>query len=362
MKYLNKLFVFAIVLTLTLSLFSGVGLTAGPKEITIRSLESLVMPEYDNLHLLEVNTVTMYNNSDKEFKGELVWQLPKGAINVVVVKSQNVNTPSAQSLGKVRSQENYDELYWTPNESIPAKGQVSWHIEYYNPNAIQGTNDKTFEYIFQQPYNVNLGSISILQPLKASNFKTDPSPQNQQSTNQGVVYSFQVKENKVSVPIPIKVSYLKTDPNPSFNNNQAQGGQDQGNQTTPQGANNQKNNTTLYVLIALIIIIAAAAIVIIMKSEVNNEIIKTKKRESRKAYQDFYDIEEFDEDAEIDDFIEDELEDEFADEAPEEDEENLDVDQGKVNLIKAKKELRAKFEKGLITEIDYNEQLAELEG
>lgn len=93
-----------------------------------------------------------------------------------------------------------------------------FHLEYYY-NPLQGSPDKTMEFVYkaaQPAENVELG---IQQPLKAENFKTDPATQVQTTDPHNFTYYIFSYPSLTAGQIErIHVSYTKTDPNPSIAN------------------------------------------------------------------------------------------------------------------------------------------------
>lgn len=319
-------------LTITISILTlGSQVLAAANPMNIMTINGSILPEYDNKYLLELYTITMTNTSDKPFAGELTWRIPKNSSKAFVAKNEDLS--KNKSIGKTRSFGDYDELYWTPNKPIPPKGIVNWHIEYYNTTAIQGETEKKFTYNFKQPYKIDIASLVLLQPKKATNFQLIPAPENTKQSEQGQLYGYSLKDSQPNEEKIIKVNYTKTDPNPSFssNSNTVAIGDNTGNlqgETSTAATPTSNNKIIMYLSIALIVLIAVVAIILLNKNEVKNQIVEKDKAN------------------------EDDLNDDLNDYSGQE----LDVKDNK-----AKDKLKQDLINGMITESEYYEKLAELE-
>lgn len=336
----NKKILLITVLTVVLFIFNlSSQALAAANPMTIMTINGSILPEYDNKYLLQLYTITMTNTSDKPFSGELTWRIPKNAQSIFV--SRNEDLDKNQSIGSVRSFSDYDELYWTPKTPIPPKGVVNWHIEYYDTTAIQGNTDKNFTYTFKQPYKIEIASLVILQPTKATNFQLIPAPENTQQSQQGELFGYSIRNGQPNEEKTIKVNYTKTDPNPSFGSNSKTVaiGDNTGKIQGTTNSTTNSNNTLMYLLIALIIIISAVVIVLIKKQD-QPQIAKTKRVKREELDSTDY-AEEYNEDinsATIDSYQE-------------------------VNpkIQKIKDKLKQEMLNGNITESEYYDKLLELE-
>jgi hypothetical protein len=91
----------------------------------------------------------------------------------------------------------------------------AFHLEfYYNP--LQGTTDKTMRFVYNSAHPADSAELEIQQPLKATNFKTDPVAVLQTARGHDFKYHvFQFSKVAAGQLLSIQVSYTKTDPNPS---------------------------------------------------------------------------------------------------------------------------------------------------
>lgn len=94
-----------------------------------------------------------------------------------------------------------------------------FHVEfYYSP--LQGSPDKTMTFVYKAAQPADSLKLEIQEPLKSSNFKTDPPAAASRSTEQhGFKFdSFEYPAVAAGQEIKIQVSYTKSDPNPSVAN------------------------------------------------------------------------------------------------------------------------------------------------
>ncbi len=93
-----------------------------------------------------------------------------------------------------------------------------FHLEYYY-NPLQGSPDKTMDFVYKAAQSAENVELGIQQPLKAENFKTDPATQVQTTDPHNFTYHiFSYPSLNAGQVERIHVSYTKTDPNPSIAN------------------------------------------------------------------------------------------------------------------------------------------------
>lgn len=96
---------------------------------------------------------------------------------------------------------------------IPAP---KFHLEYYY-NPLQGSPDKTMEFVYKAAQAAENVQLDIQQPLKAAKFTTDPATQVKTTdAHSFTFYIFNYASLDAGQVRRIKVSYTKTDPNPSI--------------------------------------------------------------------------------------------------------------------------------------------------
>jgi hypothetical protein len=93
---------------------------------------------------------------------------------------------------------------------------AKFHLEYYY-NPLQGSPDKTMEFVYKAAQPAENVQLEIQQPLKADNFSTDPATQVKTTdAHSFTFYIFNYASLDVGQTQRIKISYTKTDPNPSI--------------------------------------------------------------------------------------------------------------------------------------------------
>ncbi len=92
----------------------------------------------------------------------------------------------------------------------------SFHLEYYY-NPLQGATDKTMSFVYNSAQPADNVEVEIQQPLKATNFKTEPVAVLQTTRGHEFKYHvFQFSKVTAGQTLRVQVSYTKTDPNPSI--------------------------------------------------------------------------------------------------------------------------------------------------
>lgn len=95
---------------------------------------------------------------------------------------------------------------------IPAP---KFHLEYYY-NPLQGSPNKTMEFVYKAAQPAENVQLDIQQPLKADKFLTDPATQVKTTDPHNFTfYVFNYASLAAGQTQRIKVSYTKTDPSPS---------------------------------------------------------------------------------------------------------------------------------------------------
>lgn len=94
----------------------------------------------------------------------------------------------------------------------------NFHLEYYD-DAIQGTPDKTLNFVYTPLAPADSVQIQLQQPLKAEEFKVEPAASLVSEGMHGFKYHiFNYPGVALGQPLNLQVSYVKTDPNPSIQN------------------------------------------------------------------------------------------------------------------------------------------------
>lgn len=176
----------------------------------IANLSVSVWPEYDDPSVLVI--------FDGEFAAkdgyprEVVFLVPTGArINATAYgngKGEFFNTDpwKTQEAGN-----GWTRVLFTLPQSF-------FHVEYYY-SPLQGTPDKKMEYVYNPAGAADSVQLEIQEPLKATNFKTEPVAATQTSRGHDFKYHvFQFSNVAAGQNLKVQVSYTKSDPNPSVAN------------------------------------------------------------------------------------------------------------------------------------------------
>ena len=92
---------------------------------------------------------------------------------------------------------------------------ANYHVEYYD-DLLRGAPDKSMTFVYKAAAPADQVTLSIQQPLKASNFKTDPPSASTRNSPDGFKFSdLQFPSLAVDQTITAQVKYTKSDPNPS---------------------------------------------------------------------------------------------------------------------------------------------------
>lgn len=184
---------------------------AGPFKIS--NLEISVMPEYDTSDVLVLYAINYVNTSGQPFNGEMRFPVPKGTTNNIVKETSTTN--ESHLAVRVEDKGDYAEFVWKPAQPIQPNANYPVHLEYYY-NPLPGTGNKSFDYQFRATLPVDQAKVNVYQPLKASNFKMEPTGQLLGQDNQGFqIYGLNSSNLKSEDKVNLKISYTKDDPNPS---------------------------------------------------------------------------------------------------------------------------------------------------
>lgn len=254
-KFKLKLGVLTFLVLFSL-VFGSKAALAETSNVEIIQVEIQVMPEYDTPDILLIYHPEFKNTSDQPYAGELVWNVPKGSKNHIVVDRGQGQGDSHVQIS-VKPGDKMDQLVWKLTTPIPPGETRLAQIEYYY-NNLQGNPDKTFAYDFISEYPVTQANVVVFRPLKASNFILTPDYGQPQPTGDGFsIYSKQFSNLKLGDKVELKGSYTKSDPNPSVAPpSQQQGGLPAG--QTPQS----KRTSAAVVMLFLAAFVAVIGLII----------------------------------------------------------------------------------------------------
>jgi hypothetical protein len=93
---------------------------------------------------------------------------------------------------------------------------AQYHVEYYD-DLLQGTPDKSMTFVYKAAAPADQVTVTIQQPLKATNLTINPTPQSTRSESDGFKYSdLQFPPLAADQTITTQIKYTKADPNPSI--------------------------------------------------------------------------------------------------------------------------------------------------
>lgn len=189
--------------------------STGFAQVSSSKMQLYVLPEYDMLlenwpmekpNVLVIISGNVKNNGSEPLS-ELQFNVPKDAI--VFQVSGNYET---------EQQENLQVVKVTPAASILPGAEQEIVLEYYY-NPISGTNDKEFVFNFAPTFDVNVVDAVIKEPLRTSNFKTQPEASSITQDDFGFTsnrHIFHMESIKAGENIELKVNYTKGDNHPSL--------------------------------------------------------------------------------------------------------------------------------------------------
>lgn len=222
-EIIRKLSLLVIITTIIFGWGLNLGLAQEGTELKISQLKVGVWPEYD-----EPKVMVTYDGKFADqatFPTKVNFLIPKDAedIHACVISEQGQH--ECQAFEKDIKGEFADISYSVTRADFSV-------MSYYKPFKEEA--DKNFGFTFRSTYPTENLEINLQQPLKAANFKVEPTSSDVRSDDKGFkYYVYTFKNVSADKEFPFKISYTKTDPNPSVEKQEA------GSATTPTsgGAN-----------------------------------------------------------------------------------------------------------------------------
>jgi len=176
----------------------------------IATLSISVWPEYDDPSVLVIYDGEFANKDG--YPREVAFLVPASAkINATAYGNTNGEFFNTDPWKTQDAGNGWTRVLFT----IP---QPMFHVEYYY-SPLQGSPDKKMEYVFNATSAADSVQLEIQEPLKATNFKTDPVAATQTARGHDFKYHvFQFSNVAAGQNLKVQVSYTKTDPNPSVAN------------------------------------------------------------------------------------------------------------------------------------------------
>ena len=167
-------------------------------------------PEYDSPQLLVMLEGRV---AAAEVPAQVRFLVPHAAVMYSAGSKDAQGNYSGGPPNRIASQISaWDEVSYQLNSD-------TFRIEYYD-NIITGNPDKTLAYDFRWLYPISDLTVIAQQPLKASNFKINPSG-TPGIEGQFTVYTYNYTNPDINQPLHFDIAYTKSDPNPSLGNTPA---------------------------------------------------------------------------------------------------------------------------------------------
>lgn len=215
-KRMCKLLPVMLVLTLGLAMIPNVpaALAAPDNQLEAKNLDLQIWPEYDDTRVLAIFSGSLTNTSDKDFNGNVYFNVPKDIEVKMACELVNGTEHSCQPY-ELENKGDYQVLRWKTTHPIaPGEDYPIWLEYYYNP--LEGYPDKTMKLDFTPYYKTQSMKVTIKEPLKSSNFKIEPAPGSSNQDGEGFKNNFfdfqNLDSNKL---VSLKISYTRSEKEPS---------------------------------------------------------------------------------------------------------------------------------------------------
>lgn len=176
----------------------------------IANLGISVWPEYDDPSVLVIYDGEFANK--ESFPKEVAFLVPSSArVNATAYGDGQGGFFNTEPWKTADAGSGWTRVLFT----LP---QPLFHLEYYY-SPLQGSPDKKMAFVFNSVNAADKIQLEIQEPLKASNFKTEPAAAMQ--TSRGHDFKYHVFNFANVTPgqnLQVQVSYTKSDPNPSVAN------------------------------------------------------------------------------------------------------------------------------------------------
>lgn len=215
-KKMYRLLPFVLALALVLALVPKVSpvQAAQDNQLEMKNLDLQIWPEYDDKRVLAIFNGTLTNTSDKDFNGNVYFNVPKDIEVKMACELVNGTEHSCQPY-ELDNKGDYQVLRWKTTHSIaPGENYPIWLEYYYNP--LNGYPDKKMNLDYTPYYKTESLKVTIKEPLKSSNFKIEPAPGSSNQDGEGFkndFFNFQnLDSNKL---VSLKMSYTRSEKEPS---------------------------------------------------------------------------------------------------------------------------------------------------
>lgn len=174
----------------------------------IANLSVSVWPEYDDPSVLVILDGEFANK--ESFPKQVVFLVPSTArVNATAYGDGQGGFFNTDTWKTADAGNGWTSVIFT----LP---QPEFQLEYYY-SPLQGSPDKKMDFVFNSPNAADQVQVKVQEPLKSSNFKTDPPAEQQTAGGHDFKYHvFNFANVTPGQNLKIQVSYTKSDPNPSI--------------------------------------------------------------------------------------------------------------------------------------------------
>jgi hypothetical protein len=185
-----------------------------------KEMQVQVMPEFDYPEnwpkdkpaLLVGYFGTFINNSGSEYNGEISFPLPVDESEFemyLAAEFPEENKPEVQVEYTVDKEQK--AIVWKPTKPIEKGATYKYVIEYY-ANPIKVSENKSFNYSFNPPADIEQLDIVFYAPVNAKEFKLDQKATNQSKSEYGEeIHHYQYQNAKKGTNLSYNASYVKAD-------------------------------------------------------------------------------------------------------------------------------------------------------
>lgn len=243
----------ALVLGLVLIPKAPPAQAAQDNQLEMKKLDTQVWPEYDDKRVLTIFNGSLTNTSDKDFKGNVYFNVPKDIEVKMACELVNGTEHSCQPY-ELENKGDYQVLHWKATHPIkPGEDYPIWLEYYYNP--LKGYPDKTMSLDYTPYYKTQSLKLTVKEPLRSSNFTIDPAPASSNQDSEGFkndFYNYQnLDPNKL---VSLKISYTRSEKEPSVKP-QNQANNQQAAASDPLGTSAWKKPEVIIPVILFIIVL-----------------------------------------------------------------------------------------------------------
>ena len=233
---------------------AGAAATGENGSLEVKDMDLQIWPEYDDPRVLAIYTGTLTNNSEKEFNGRVYFNVPKEIEVRMACELINGGQHSCQPY-EIEDRGDQQVLSWKTTKPIaPGEEYPIWLEYYWNP--LNGHPDKTMALDYVPYYETGTLSLTIKEPLKSTDFKTDPAPTSKGQDGDGFSNNnFTFNNIGPNKPVNLNISYTRSEKEPSVEPLDPNAGQ-QGSTPDTLGTSAWKKPEVIVPVILFVIVLA----------------------------------------------------------------------------------------------------------